>query len=148
LLAAAPAAAEAPAPASVQQLAWLAGCWQHQTGARTVDEHWLAPSGDSLLGVSRTVKDGRLVSHELMIIRARAAKLVFEAHPSGQPTAEFPATAIDARRITFENPAHDFPQRITYERQQDQLKATVEGKEGGKAQRIVFSYRRIACPGA
>jgi hypothetical protein len=94
------------------------------------------------------VKDGRLVAHELMIIRARANRLVIEAHPSGQPAAEFPATAIGARHVTFENQAHDFPQRIRYERQQDQLRATLEGRENGKPQRVVFAYRRVACPGA
>jgi hypothetical protein len=98
------------------------------------------------------MRGGRLVSHELMIIRARDGQLVFEAHPSGQPAAEFPATTIGPRQVVFENPAHDFPQRISYERQQDELKATLEGKDAGKdagskARRMVFAYRRVACPG-
>ena len=36
------------------------------------------------------------------------------ATPSGQERTVFPATEVTDARAVFENPEHDFPQRITY----------------------------------
>jgi hypothetical protein len=36
----------------------------------------------------------------------------FVASPSGQETARFKLVSMNASKVIFENPEHDFPQRI------------------------------------
>jgi hypothetical protein len=54
-------------------------------------------------------------------------------------------TASDAT-VVFENPEHDFPQRVGYKRNgSDALDAWIEGRANGKSRRVDFSYQRARC---
>ena len=137
----------APQGNAIQQLAWMQGCWETASTARTVEEQWTAPRGRSMVGLSRTVRGGELVAYELIVIRERGDRLVYIAHPSGQPSAEFVSTSLSEGSVVFENPAHDFPQRIGYRREGTSLLAWIEGSRNGQTRRVEFPYRRAACPG-
>jgi hypothetical protein len=132
----------------VERLAWLAGCWQAQSPGRLVEEHWLEPRGSSMIGVGRTVRADTLLEYELLIIREEAGgEMTYEAHPSGQPTATFTARTFTDSSIVFENSAHDFPQRVGYQRRgADSLVAWIEGKRNGKTRKVEFPYARVHCP--
>src|SRR5215467_9573198 len=134
--------ARAHASGAIEQLAWLTGCWESQSGDRIVEEQWTAPRAGSMLGVGRTVKGTALVEYEFVAIRERDNRLVYIAHPSGQPSAEFTSSSISADSVVFENPQHDFPQRIGYQRKSDGLDAWIDGTHDGKTQRVEFHYRR------
>ena len=47
--------------------------------------------------------------------------------------------------VVFENPAHDFPQRILYRQVAGGLAARIEGRENGKDRAEEFPYRRVPC---
>ena len=51
---------------------------------RTIEEHWLPPRGGTMLGIGRTVQDGRTIEYESIVIRIENGRLAYEAHPSGQ----------------------------------------------------------------
>lgn len=73
---------------------------------------------------------------------------MYEAHPSGQAAAEFRGILVSDTALVFENPEHDFPQRIGYTRVgPDSLAGWIEGDSGGELRRIRFPFRRVACPG-
>jgi Domain of unknown function (DUF6265) len=134
--------------ADVSALSWMAGCWRHESSGRVVDEVWMAPRGDGMLGMSRTVATDRIVEHEFLQIRVQEGRLVYVAKPSGQPEATFTAITASAREVIFENPAHDFPQRILYRLQPDgNLAARIEGTEKGQTRGIDFPMVRVACAG-
>jgi len=140
-------ATSAQQPTGIARVAWMQGCWETSAPQRTIDEHWMSPRGGSMLGMSRTIRDGRLVEHELMILSERGDQLAYEAHPSGQNSATFLSSRIEPSLVVFENPAHDFPQRIGYERKTaDSLTAWVEGRQNGRTRRIEFAYQRAPCP--
>ena len=135
-----------PAAASgVQDLTWLQGCWAMTDGDRTVEEQWMAPRGGVMLGAGRTVRAGRVVEYEFIVIREEGGRLVYEARPSGQATALFPVREQTPRSVVFENLQHDFPQRVAYSREGDQLLAWIEGPRNGQTRRIEFTYQRAAC---
>ena len=143
------AAAAVTAPASLAPLDWLAGCWRRATPRRVVEEAWMAPAGGLMLGMSRTVSatDGTLVEFEQVRIEARGDTVVYVAKPSRQPEATFTAITFDDSTIVFEDPGHDFPQRVGYRRVgADSLSAWIEGTVDGKARRVDFPYRKVACP--
>jgi hypothetical protein len=124
---------------------WLTGCWTMTAGSRSVTEHWLGPEGGTMIGVSRTVSGGKTVEYEFMLIRQRAGGLEYVAKPSGQPEAVFTSTSVSATEIVFENPAHDFPTRIAYSKQDGGLLATISGTIDGKPRRIEVRYTGGPC---
>jgi hypothetical protein len=133
-------------PLEAAPLQWLAGCWESRRGDVTIEEQWLAPRGGVLLGVSRTARRDSVIEYEYMRIYPRAGALVFAASPSGQAPAEFTESALTATEVLFENPAHDFPQRIRYRAQSpDSLIAEIEGDRQGTTRRIAFRYARTPC---
>ena len=132
----------------IEALAWLAGCWSRADADAGSGEQWTAPAGGTMLGVSRTVRNGRTVEFEFVVIRGTAdGALVYQAHPSGQASAEFRLMHAGDGEVVFENPAHDFPQRIGYRLDEDgtRLTAWIEGTRGGTTRRIPFPMRRVAC---
>jgi hypothetical protein len=136
----------ASAQTSIARVAWLQGCWRMNLDGQTVDEQWMAPAGGAMLGISRTVQGERLVEFEFVLLRERDGALVYIAHPSGQLGGEFPLKSVDVDSVTFENAAHDFPQRIGYRRRGDRRDAWIEGTLDGRSQRAEFPYARVACP--
>ena len=133
----------------IGQLSWIAGCWRQsgRGGNRVVDEQWMAPSGGTMLGMSRTVRGDSLIEFEHLQIVARSGRLVYHAEPSGQAPADFVASAVSDTLVLFENPEHDFPQRIIYRRRAtDTLVARIEGTRNGQTRGIDFPYSRVTCP--
>lgn len=131
---------------ALSKLVWLQGCWELRAGARTVEECWMRPAGASMIGMSRTLVDGAFRGHEFLILRAVGDTLRYEANPSGQAPTVFVTTAWSDSLLVFENPGHDFPQRIGYRRAgADSIAAWIEGTIEGKARRVEFPYARVSC---
>jgi hypothetical protein len=147
LVFAASMAATPPAPvADIARLHWMTGCWMQVRANGRVDEQWMAPGGGVMLGMSRTLKDGKVREYEFLRIAPGAdGKLGFIADPSGQPEATFPLKEITDDSVVFEEPAHDFPQRILYKRvDANTIIARIEGQIGGLARSVDYPYTR--CP--
>jgi hypothetical protein len=125
--------------ATIDQAGWLAGCWSREAGGRLVEEHWMKPAGGTMIGMSRTVASGRTTAHEFLRLVEQDGTLAYIAQPSRQKEATFVLTSIAPGDLVFENPAHDFPQRILYKRQPDgSVKARIEGKMNGQERGIDF----------
>jgi len=136
-----------PPPGGIRRLSWLQGCWEADSADSSVEEQWMAPRGGTMVGVSRTVRGDRLVAYELVVVREQGEQLAYEAHPSGQPSAVFVSRTVQGESVVFENPQHDFPQRIGYQRSGKDLLAWIEGTRDGQVRRIDFPYRRAVCAG-
>jgi hypothetical protein len=127
-------------------VAWLSGCWHGTLGQSALDEHWMAPRGGTMLGMSRTVRAGKTTSYELVLLKEQDGRLAYEAHPSGQASAVFLSREAGDAVVIFENLQHDFPQRIGYRRSgTDALAAWIEGSDKGQPRRIDYAFRRVAC---
>lgn len=129
---------------TVQDLHWLSGCWESASGATSGCEQWMRPDGGTMLGMSRTVRDGRTVAWEhLRIWQDEAGEIYYTALPSGQAETSFRLTHAAPGEATFENPDHDFPQRILYRLVgEDSLLARIEGVRDGRERAIDFPMRR------
>jgi hypothetical protein len=135
------------ATSPVEQLAWLAGCWKHEEAGFRRDEQWMRPSGGTLIGMSRSVSDDRTVEYEYLRIEVRSGRLVYVASPSGQVETAFFEKEITDRRVAFEAPEHDFPQRITYERMSPRsILAWIEGDVDGVSRVVEFPMTATRCP--
>jgi hypothetical protein len=135
------------ADSNIDRLAWLGGCWQAEGGEAGSMEHWLPLAGGSMMGVGRTVKQGKTVAYEFMQIREQAdGTLVFHAQPSGKPPNTFTAIRVSDTEVVFENLQHDFPQRVAYARDgANKLNARIEGTRNGQLRVIPFPMVKVSC---
>jgi hypothetical protein len=134
-------------PASISELAWLSGCWASADQEAGSGEQWMPPAGGTMLGVSRMISDGKTVAFEFTrIVETQDGGLVFIASPSGQNTTGFALVSIDDHEVVFENPDHDFPQRIIYRLlSDDELLGRVEGTINETARAIDFPMHKTEC---
>jgi len=132
---------------SIDDLKWLAGCWASVGGETGSGEQWTMPAGNTVFGVSRSVKAGKTVAHEFMQIRTNdAGEIEFIAKPSGQQGETFLLKSLTENEVIFENPTHDFPQRIIYQlKSSGALEARIEGEVNGVTRTVDFPLKRIAC---
>lgn len=140
-------AAQVPAAATVDRLAWLSGCWASDSGDAGSEEHWMPPSGGMMLGMNRTVRHGRTVAFEFMrIFESEGESMTFQASPSQQSSASFQLLSVGADEVVFENLDHDFPHRIIYRLvEAERLLGRVEGISKGEHRAIDFPMTRKIC---
>lgn len=134
-----------PATASIDDLAWLSGAWVGtRSSGSSMEERWSPPRGGAMLGVSRTVNtSGRMVAFEYLRVVEREGGLVYIAQPGGASGTEFVMSELTSdngvMRAVFDNPRHDYPKRIVYERSAEGgLSATIGFMKGGTPRRFEF----------
>ena len=121
-------------------LEWLLGCWQTPDG--NAMEVWVRDTDSSFLGFGVVTSEGAIRTYELLKIASnKEEELTYTAHPKGQASATFTATEMGDQRVTFTNPQHDYPQRITYERKGDELLARTSTLDGEGQQ----SFDKVKC---
>ena len=143
-------ASESTAPsAKIADLAWLAGHWQGslKNGA-TFEAHYTDASGGTILSVSKEHRDGRTLAFELELFFEKEGRLTYLPHPNGKRSEHaFPLVAYDAaaRRATFENKAHDFPQAFVFHLESpDLLVITLSGPgRDGQTKEIRYALSRM-----
>ncbi|HET9315576.1 MAG TPA: DUF6265 family protein [Vicinamibacteria bacterium] len=147
LTSAAVTAADPPA-ARVADFAFMAGCWQGGDAQTTMEETWTRPGGGTMMGTSRVLAGGKAVFSEFVEVAEKPTGLVMTvALGIGEPGVPFTRIAAGPDEVVFENPTHDFPQRIRYRKLSDiSVLARIEGVEKGQAKGEDYPFRRIACP--
>lgn len=139
-----------PAQSRIESLAWLSGCWERRGQRGVTEEQWARPAGGTMIGFSRTVRRvadrDSTAEYEFLRVFVRDGKLVYAALPSGQRYTEFTETSATDSAVVFENPRHDFPQRVTYTRRgADSVVARIDGSVQGRVRAIDFPYVRVRC---
>jgi len=127
---------------SVKDLAWLAGSWEGKQGAGTFEEHWTTPVGGIMIGMGRQTSGDKTVFTEFLKIVQTKDAIEYRVTIDGQPETAFKLTSLKDGEAVFENPEHDFPQKIVYRKEKDGLLAWIEGKQGGKDAKMEFRMKR------
>lgn len=144
------ARAQGPQPqATIDSFAFLSGCWEINNPERKllVSEQWMSPAGDAMIGMARSVRNGKLGSYEFLRIVQDGTGIHYVAKPSqSKSETSFKLVKWTADEAVFENPAHDFPQRVIYRLAgTDALAARIEGMMNGKSTGLDFPYVRAKC---
>ncbi|HEX7282817.1 MAG TPA: DUF6265 family protein, partial [Vicinamibacterales bacterium] len=80
------------------------------------------------------VAKGRTMLFEFLRIEQQGDQIVYLSMPNGRsPATPFLLKEISGTRVVFENPKHDFPQRVIYWKDGADLRARIEGTLNGKA---------------
>ena len=133
----------------IGELEWLAGCWASNGAETGSGEQWMRPAGGTMMGINRTVRNGRTTAYEFMRIVETDDEdggLLLIASPSGQTTTTFLLASISEDEVVFENPDHDFPQRIGYRRLPNGgLLGWIDGSINDQNRRVEFPMTASGC---
>jgi uncharacterized protein DUF6265 len=131
---------------TVRDLSWLEGTWRGQIGGRDFEAHYTGTEGDQILSASKYTESGKPAGFEFERFEQRGDTVLLTPFPEGKSSVSFPLTDYEAhtRRAVFENAAHDFPTRISYQRvARDRLVILVSGPgEDGKEQLLTYALNR------
>ena len=149
------AAAGAPPPEQaksaepkLERLQWLLGSWKREGKSGTIRESWTRLGDRVVEGKSSRVDNagGAHVPLEDLLLAEMGGEVFYISKVAENPyPVAFRLTELGERSAVFENPTHDFPQRIVYELRDDgTLLAAIEGpaESGGAPRRIEFPFRR------
>jgi hypothetical protein len=111
-----------------EKLSWIVDRWVSTDGESTTYEHWEKTSNTLLTGGSETVKNGDTLFAEKLKIELTGENIYYIADVKHNPApVRFKLTSITDTEAVFENPEHDFPQKITYKNTGGVLHASIEG---------------------
>lgn len=131
------------------QVSWILGEWQMETPEGVFTEKWQKETDTSYTGEgSMAGKNGEVMFSEKLRLEQRGNALYYiptiASQNNGQPVL-FKERSLDDNEVVFENPEHDFPQRIIYRKTSDStLYARIEGIQNGKERKEEYSYRKRA----
>ncbi|WP_114938977.1 DUF6265 family protein [Mucilaginibacter endophyticus] len=133
--------------APIRQAKWLIGSWKNQS-AKTLDiETWKKLNDSIFLGRSYSLAGADTVSSEHIRLEQHSGKLYYIPTVKNQNDGKavtFTLTSVDSKHLVFENPEHDFPQKITYTQiSKDSLVAEISGIRKGKQKAIPFPMKRV-----
>ena len=133
--------------AAIESFSGMAGCWErNERSGAVATEIWMKPAGTSIMGMGRTVKNGKTVDYETMRIEQRADGIYFVAKPKANPEeTAFKLKSSAGGVFTFGNPEHDFPQRVIYKMNGNSLTGRIEGTQNGKSMAFDFPFTRVKC---
>lgn len=141
LLAASTALAQTPP--RVASIDWLAGTWIQETAQEKVTESWLGPANGIMVAANLSARANGRRSFEFLRIAETPEGFSYYASPGGKAPVEFRLKALSERRVVFENAAHDFPQRVLYWREGEQLVARIEGSLRGEQRSEEWRFSRV-----
>lgn len=130
--------AQEKSPASVpnknlSELSFLAGKWKTKnvdSANSTFEEHWMSPADGTMIGMGREMEGDKMQFHEYLRIEQRKNGIFYVAQPMGKAPTDFRLTKKSENTFVFENPEHDFPQVITYEKRKDGSLCITVGANG------------------
>lgn len=128
----------------MDELALLAGSWEGIQGAGVYHEEWQVSGDGSLSGRAYLIAKGEIRNEELLTLKEEPDGIYYTAKVShNEAPVRFRLTSAEGMVFVFENPAHDFPQKITYDMSvKDRLLAVIEAQKDGKRRAIEFRLKR------
>ena len=142
--------APSPIPATLADVAFMAGHWVGGDPGDLSEEVWSGPEGDSMVGMWRYVAKGRTRIYEILTLTAEGPSVVLRirhfdpklvAREEKDRAVELALVAKGPREAVFEGPEYDVKGtvRLPYRRDDDDSLAAVLEKEGSKQE---FRFRR------
>jgi hypothetical protein len=131
----------------LDSILWLPGVWENKDSLLTTTETWERFNDTVFSGKSVSVAGNDTVFSEsirlVQIVNTLFYMPTVEDQNQGKEIS-FKLTSFSPDCIVFENPSHDFPQKITYRKiSNDSLIAEISGMENNRQKSEIFSMKRI-----
>jgi hypothetical protein len=130
----------------LEKLNWLVGSWEQKLPEGTLVENWKMENDSTYSGESYFIKEKDTLSFESIELLQKGDMLYYIPTVKGQNNDKpvtFKMTSDADNSFTFENPAHDYPQKIVYKKAgANDLIATISGKQQGKDSQESYAMKK------
>ncbi len=121
----------------LEKMNWLIGQWENKTPEGYLTETWTKDNDSTFSGQSYFIINEKDTVHfESIVLMQVNDDLIYQPIVKGQnedQPVDFKLTSDAEDSFTFENPKHDYPQKITYKKINNKsLTATISGLQQGK----------------
>lgn len=127
---------------------WLLGEWEKTDSLGTLKESWQTLDDSTFVGQSYYIINKKdTVHNERIELIEDKEHLIYSATVKGENNDEpipFQLTTDEDSLLVFENPKHDFPQKIEYKLMKDNsLIAKISGKLNGKVSSESYPMKKV-----
>ncbi|MDX2045181.1 MAG: DUF6265 family protein [Chitinophagaceae bacterium] len=128
----------------------LQGLWQMTTSRGVLHEEWKTSGNDIMKSQSYRVNNNDTVMMETAELLKKGKDIFYiptvPNQNQGKPV-EFKLTSAQNNEYIFENPEHDFPQRIIYNlKSATETEATIDGSINGQYRKMVYRFSKKQVP--
>lgn len=131
----------------LEKASWLVGEWEINLDRGTAIEIWEKANDSVYAGRSFFISGKDTIPGETVNLEQTGDGLFYIPTVKDQNKGEavrFTLTSSRDRELIFENPAHDFPQKISYAQiSKDSLLAEVSGMIKGKLESEKYQMKRV-----
>jgi hypothetical protein len=131
----------------IKKADWLIGNWENTSPDGVLTENWQKVNDSTFSAVSYFIKAKDTIHSESIVLAQKGEALTYIATVKGQNVDKpvvFPSKSETENQLVFENPQHDYPQKITYTKgANNTLTAEISGKLNGKqaTERFIMSKK-------
>lgn len=137
---------EATEKDQIKSANWLLGKWSAKMADGNLSESWKQINDSTFQAESLFIKGKDTLHFESIILQQKGEDLFYNATVKGQnenKAVAFKLTKKNAKQLVFENPKHDYPQKITYTLiTKDSLVASISGVQLGKPSSEKFGMKK------
>ena len=130
-----------------KEIDWLLGNWTSEFPEGYVIESWEKKNDLTFKGISNVIMGGDTVSSEAITIKNEEFQTVcipIVKNQNGSKPIKFTLTSFKDNHLVFENPEHDFPQKIVYKKiTKDSLLVEISGEMNGTINTQTLPMTRI-----
>ncbi len=125
---------------------WLLGQWENKSDEGNLLEIWEKKNDSIYVGESYFIKGKDTLHSEKIELQQKGENLLYVSTIKGQNNDK-PVTFIHndtiEKQLVFENPKHDFPQKIAYSKiTKDSIVIQISGIQQGKPSSERFSMKK------
>lgn len=126
---------------------WLLGKWESNSTDGFLQETWKKVNDSTFQATSYYIKEEDTLHFETITLQQKGEELTYSAAVKGQnedkPVA-FKLTSSIEKQLVFENPKHDYPQKISYTQISPySLVAKISGIQQAKSSSEQFTMKKI-----
>ncbi|WP_396155108.1 DUF6265 family protein [Flavobacterium macrobrachii] len=122
----------------LEKMSWLVGEWENKMPDGILTETWTKANDSTFTGKTLFIRDKDTLHSEEIVLTQKGETLLYIPTVKGQndnKPVEFKITESKIENeFAFENPKHDYPQKIVYKKvNETNLVTTISGKQQGKS---------------
>lgn len=130
----------------LNKMKWIQGHWEQKLPQGLLVENWKIENDSTYNGETYFITPKDTVHYETIELVQKEDELLYRAIVTGQNNdqpVEFKLTSENDKVFDFENPTHDYPQKITYKKlDATQLTATISGRQQGKSSQESYTMTK------
>lgn len=133
--------------AEIKKADWFLGRWENNSKEGNLSEIWTKENDSTFHGESYFVIGKDTVFGESVKLWQKENQLIYEVsvrNQNNEKPVEFALTSSSDKQLIFENPKHDYPNKITYNQiTKDSIVAEISGMKDGKTKSEQFAMKKV-----